>query len=199
MQTLRMPGSWTPRRPRLVGAIVGPGGALVITGSGVLIAVLHDAPDVTLVGPVVLCIAVLMGLVLLLGVHSPGRLVALILAEVFLLVMVPYGFRSAVLDWRGEHVRATVTTVRHETNARTGGVSYTCKVLDVHGRSSWLQDSGHCDAGTRPGDRYEILRDPADLVSASTSRPTISFPVLLAYTSAALLLMALIGAQMMTR
>lgn len=194
-QVLIGPGSWVPRRPRSTGALLGLACAAVIIGSGVLLDVAHDLPDLVMAGPVVLCVAVFLALPLILGVPSPGRLAGLLVLGIFLLVTVPYGFRSAILDWRGEHEQATVTAVKSETSAQTGRVSYTCKVRDAQGRSSTLQDSKQCRFDTRPGDRYDILRDPADLVGAMTSDPPISFPVLLAYTGGAALLMSVLGAQ----
>ncbi|MET7640650.1 hypothetical protein [Streptomyces sp. NPDC005438] len=182
-----------------MGALLGLGGGLVITGGGVLFDLLHHSRGFATAGFAVLGVGVLLGLPLLVGVPTPGRLAGLLLTGIFLLVMVPYGFRGAVLDWRGEQVRATVTEVRHQREPRTGGVTHTCRVLDRKGRSSWLPDSERCDAHTRPGDRYAIVRDPGDLVAASTSAPRIGFPVLVAYTVVGLALMAVIGAQTMGR
>ncbi|MFJ3189246.1 hypothetical protein [Streptomyces halstedii] len=196
---LSEPGSWTPRRPRPVGALLGLGGGLLVTGGGVLTDLLHNAPSLYLLSLGVPLAVVLLGLPLLLGVSRKRHLAGLLLLVVFLLVMVPYGFRSAVLDLRGEHVPATVTEVRQGRDGRTGGATYTCEVLDERGRSSWLRGSERCGREARPGDRYEILRDPEDLVGASTSDPLISFPVLVAYVCGALLLMAVIGAQAMDR
>ncbi|WP_203631346.1 hypothetical protein [Streptomyces halstedii] len=196
---LSEPGSWTPRRPRPVGALLGLGGGLLVTGGGVLTDLLHNASSPYLLSLGVPLAVVLLGLPLLLGVSRKRHLAGLLLLVVFLLVMVPYGFRSAVLDLRGEHVRATVTEVRQGRDGRTGGATYACEVLDERGRSSWLRGSERCGREARPGDRYEILRDPEDLVGASTSDPLISFPVLVAYVCGALLLMAVIGAQAMDR
>ncbi|MFI1097803.1 hypothetical protein [Streptomyces sp. NPDC020917] len=164
-----------------------------------LFDVAHNLPALVTAGPFLLCAAVLLGLPLILGVPSPARLAGLLVLGIFLLVMVPYGFRSAILDWRGEHEQATVTAVKSSTSAQTGRVSYTCKVRDAQGRSSTLQGSKQCRSDTRPGDRYEILRDPADLVGAMTSDPPISFAVLLAYSCGAALLMSLLAAQSLAR
>ncbi|MFF2654157.1 hypothetical protein [Streptomyces sp. NPDC058045] len=196
--TLIEPGSWAPRRPRLAGALTGLTGAGVLIGSGVLIAVGHHLNELVLVGPVLLGVVVLLWLPLILGTDSPGHLMALLLLGIFLLVMVPYGFRSAVLDWRGEHIRSTVVAVERSTSSRTGGDSYTCKLRDAQGRSSTLQ-ADKCGSDSRPGDRYEILRDPGDLVGALSSDPPISFPVLLGSTGGAALLMAAVGAWTMSQ
>jgi hypothetical protein len=189
--------AWNPRRPRLVGALLAVTGGVMITGAGVLITVLHNAPDVSLLGYVTL-VLVSLGLLLFLGMPSEKRMLGLCLLWVLLLLLVPAGFRSAVLDWRGEHVRATITEVRREDVPRTGGVDYACKAV-AQGRVRWLRDSDRCGRDTRPGDRYEIVRDPDDLVGASTTDRSITFSILLPVTGAVLLLMAAIGAGCVRR
>ncbi|TXS05637.1 hypothetical protein EAO73_05905 [Streptomyces sp. col6] len=79
------------------------------------------------------------------------------------LIAVPYGFRSAVLDWRGEQVTATVVEVEHGPPAYSGNEDHRCKV-EARGDTFWLRSTGGCDWSSRPGDRYEVLRDPHDLV-----------------------------------
>ncbi|WLQ33482.1 hypothetical protein P8A18_08455 [Streptomyces castrisilvae] len=195
-KALSVPGRWSPRRPRLVGAILALSGGVAITGCGVLGAIMHDGPWFVTVGYAVVVTGNILGLIAL-CIPSWKHAVALMVPCLFLLAMVPYGFRSAVLDWRGEQVRATVTEVKQRRTPRVGGVDYGCKV-ETPGRSSWLWGSEQCGRNTRPGDRYEILRDPHDLVAVSTSSRPIGFPVLVAGTGAALLLMSAAGAWTMT-
>ncbi|MYY06524.1 MULTISPECIES: hypothetical protein [unclassified Streptomyces] len=196
-KALSLPGRWSPRRPRLVGAILALGSGVAITGCGVLGAVMHDGPWFVTVGYAVVVTGNILGLIAL-CIPSWKHAVALMVPCLFLLAMVPYGFRSAVLDWRGEQVRATVTEVKQRRTARVGGVDYGCKV-ETPGRSFWFWDNEPCGRNTRPGDRFEILRDPHDLVAAaSTSSRPIGFPVLVAGAGAALLLMSAVGAWTMT-
>ncbi|MFI7011292.1 hypothetical protein [Streptomyces sp. NPDC050145] len=191
-------GSWTPPRPRLTGALLALAGGAMVTAAGVLAALLHNAPQASMVGYAALVMVSLM-LLLTLGMPSEKRMLGLALLWVLLLLMVPNGFRSAVLDWRGEHVRATVTEVKQEDEPRTGGVDYQCKAETTQGRALWLRDSDQCGRDTRPGDRYEIVRDPDDLVGASTSTQPISFTALVPGIGGTLLLMAAIGARSVSR
>ncbi|MFE1954093.1 hypothetical protein ACFW9D_26920 [Streptomyces sp. NPDC059524] len=170
----------------------------MITAAGVLAALLHDAPQVSMTGYAALVLASLV-LLLVLGMPSEKRMVGLGLLWILLALMVPNGFRSAVLDWRGEHIRATVTEVRQQDVPRTGGIDYDCKAETTQGRVLWLRDSDRCGRDTRPGDRYDIVRDPENLVGASTSAQPITFSVLVPGVCGALLLMAVIGARSVSR
>ncbi|MFE6976521.1 hypothetical protein [Streptomyces sp. NPDC057682] len=158
---------------------------------------LHDAPDYT---KVFLAVPFGVGLLGLLSLGAPyeKHMLVLGISGMALLVLSNAGVGSAVLDWRGEHVQATVIEVKRQENPRST-TSYSCKVLDAEGRTDWVQDGGRCGRDSRPGDRYEILRDPDDLVPASTEDPPIGFAVLVPVTGTLLLLMSVSGALAMKR
>ncbi|MFE1369439.1 hypothetical protein ACFW84_35090 [Streptomyces anulatus] len=58
---------------------------------------------------------------------------------------------------------------------------------------------GPCDQYSRPGDRFEVLRDPGDLVRVSDPEPLISFSFLVPCVGGALLVMAAAGSRSLKR
>lgn len=108
------------------------------------------------------------------------------------LIAVPYGFRGAVLDWRGERVTATVVEVEHGPPAYSGGEDHRCTV-EARGDTFWLRSTGGCDWSSRPGDRYEVVRDPDDLVGATGPGQPIGLPVFVSGVAATLVLLAVLG------
>lgn len=188
---------WVRGRPRTAGALLGLAGGLLMAGSAAMAPLLHDAPDYTKVFLVVPFGVGMLGL-LSLGAPYEKHMLVLGISGMALLVLSNAGVGSAVLEWRGEHVQATVIEVKRQENPRTTP-SYSCKVLDAEGRTDWVQGGGRCGRNSRPGDRYEILRDPDGLVPGSTEDPPIGFAVLLPVTGTLLLLASVSGALAMKR
>ncbi|MFH9196530.1 hypothetical protein ACH4KO_03515 [Streptomyces anulatus] len=58
---------------------------------------------------------------------------------------------------------------------------------------------GPCDQYSCPGDRFEVLRDPGDLVRVSDPEPLISFSFLVPCVGGAPLVMAAAGARSLKR
>ncbi|MGW2588934.1 hypothetical protein ACWCXC_01480 [Streptomyces sp. NPDC001515] len=187
-----------PRRPGTAGALLGLAGGLLMAGSAALAPLLHDVPDYAKVLLVVPFGVGLLGLFCL-GAPYEKHMLVLGICGIALLILGNAGVGSAVLSWRGERVQATVTEVTRQENRRAGSVSYGCKVVDAEGRTDWVRDGGRCGRDSRPGDRYEILRDPDDLVPATTTDPPITFAVLVPVTGTLLLLMSVSGALAMKR
>ncbi|MGW2655029.1 hypothetical protein ACWC1D_15440 [Streptomyces sp. NPDC001478] len=187
-----------PRRPGTAGALLGLAGGLLMAGSAALAPLLHDVPDYA---KVLLAVPFGVGLLGLfcLGAPYEKHMLVLGICGIALLILGNAGVGSAVLSWRGERVQATVTEVTRQENRRAGSVSYGCKVVDAEGRTDWVRDGGRCGRDSRPGDRYEILRDPDDLVPATTTDPPITFAVLVPVTGTLLLLMSVSGALAMKR
>ncbi|MEW2124425.1 hypothetical protein AB0891_11975 [Streptomyces sp. NPDC007259] len=108
------------------------------------------------------------------------------------LIAVPYGFRSAVLDRRGERVTATVVEVEHGPPAYSGNEDHRCKA-EARGDTFWLKSTGGCDWSSRPGDRYEVLRAPHDLVGATVPGPPVGFRVLVPAVAVVPVLLGVVG------
>lgn len=182
-----------PRWPRAVGAVLGLGAGAAAAGAGVAYEVAHSAPAYYQVG----CLAVGVGAVVglgWLGLHSSARFTALLVLGVILAIGAPNGFRSAVLEARGEWVTATVVEVRRPHSTYTSSDNDNCK-LAVRGDTFWVQNLGGCGPATRPGDRFEVLRDPEDLVNVASGHTPITFPVLIPGVGVVLLLLAALGAR----
>ncbi|MGW1180570.1 hypothetical protein ACWD7Y_00025 [Streptomyces drozdowiczii] len=179
-----------------MGAGIAVGAGLVVAGAGVGAAVLHDAPDFYMLGYAAVLAAGLAVLVML-GIPSVARVMGMAVLW-GVLIAVPYGFRSAVLDWRGEQVTATVVEVEHGPPAYSGNEDHRCKV-EARGDVFWLKSTGGCDWASRPGDRYEVLRDPHDLVGATAPGPPIGFRVLVPAVAAVLVLLGVAGARSLSR
>lgn len=194
----RAADTWVPRRPRTAGALLASAAGAVVVGLGVLGDLLYRLPGYTYgIGYAVVLLATLACLVKI-GVPSAGRLLALGLLWCFLAVAVPYGFRGAVLDWRGDRVTVTVTEAWKEGESWNVNDDYRCTV-EAEGRTFPLKGDAKCDRDTRPGDRFEVLRDPGDLVAPSSSAPRAGFPLLASCTAGALLLMGAVGARSLSR
>ncbi|PZT75991.1 MULTISPECIES: hypothetical protein [unclassified Streptomyces] len=189
--------AWTPRRPLLSGALAALGCGLLLTGAGVMAVFAHGVPGYVQILYLVPVLGGMFG-VLRLGIPEVRYALPMLVLAVLLIATVPAGFRSAILDLRGEHVQVTVTEVVHE-----GGRSYAssnqyhrCKVEAVDGPLWVKSDDSKCGAATRPGDRFQILRDPGNLVSASTDDSTpVSFTLLVPAVAGALLLLTILGAR----
>ncbi|WP_057665598.1 hypothetical protein [Streptomyces anulatus] len=180
-----------PRWPRLTGALLGLGGGVLAAGVGVLAAVPRDLPGYYALGYVLLVSALAVGLMKL-GLPSEKRALALWLPGALLIFGTPYGVKSAVLDWRGEQVPVTVTEVERGPGSYHSGETYHCKV-EAGGESFWVKGSDQCDQYSRPGDRFEVLRDPEGLVSVSDPDPLIGFSFLVPCVGGALLVMTVAG------
>ncbi|MGC4949273.1 hypothetical protein ACLQ2N_24135 [Streptomyces sp. DT224] len=182
-----------PRWPRGVGALLGLGAGVAAAGSGVAYEVAHSAPAYYQLGCLVVSIGAVVGLAAL-GLHSMARFMALLVLGALLAIGVPYAFRSAVLDARGEWVTATVIEVRHPHATYTSSDNHNCE-LEARGDTFWVQNLGGCGPATRPGDRFEVLRDPEDLVGVAGGHAPITFPVLIPSVGVVLLLLTALGAR----
>ncbi|MCX4520990.1 hypothetical protein OG402_25660 [Streptomyces anulatus] len=140
---MEQPRSWVSRWPRLTGALLGLGAGVLAVGGGVHIAVLHNAPGYYVLPYVLLDLALAAGL-LKLGFPSEKRALALWVPGALLIFWTPYGFNSAVLDWRGEQVPVTVTEVERGPGSYHSGETYRCKV-EAGGESFWVKGSDQCD------------------------------------------------------
>ncbi|WUS98597.1 hypothetical protein OHA46_18820 [Streptomyces sp. NBC_00708] len=176
------------------GIACGTGG--VVAGAGVGAAVLHNAPDFFMLGYAAV-LAVGLAVLVMLGIPSVARAMGMVLLW-GVLIAVPYGFRGAVLDWRGEQVTATAVEVEHGPPAYSGGEDHRCKV-EAHGDTFWLKSTGGCDWSSRPGDRYEVLRDPHELVGATAPGPPVGFRVLVPAVAGVLVLLGVVGARSLSR
>lgn len=182
-----------PRRPRALGAVLGLGAGVAIAGAGVGYDVAHSAPFYYGLGCFLVDFGAIAVLVTL-GIPSVARAVSSLLIGILLAIGVQNGFRSAVLDSRGEWVTATVIEVRHPHSTYTSSDNHNCK-LEVQGDTFWVQNLGECGPATRPGDRFEVLHDPEDLVGVASGHPPITFAILIPGTAAALLLLTVLGAR----
>lgn len=196
-RTWSKPRSWASRRPRLTGALLGLSGGVLAAGGGVLVAVLRDVPSYYALGYVLFVFTLAIGLMKL-GLPSEKRALALWLPGALLIFGTPYGVKSAVLDWRGEQVPVTVTEVERGSGSYRSGETYRCKV-EAGGESFWVTGSDQCDQYSRPGDRFEVLRDPEDLVSVSDPDPLIGFSFLVPCVGGALLVMTVAGSRGLKR
>ncbi|MER6698964.1 hypothetical protein ABT289_17510 [Streptomyces fimicarius] len=133
-----------------------------------------------------------------LGMPSEKRTLALWVPCALLVFGTPYGVKSAVLDWRGEQVPVTVTEVERGSGSYHGGETYRCKV-ESGGESFWVTGSDQCDRYSRPGDRFEVLRDPEGLVGMSDPDPLIGFWFLVPCVGGALVVMTVAGARSLER
>ncbi|NED11536.1 hypothetical protein G3I33_08530 [Streptomyces sp. SID9124] len=142
-------------------------------------------------------LAVGLAVLVTLGIPSVARVLGMAVLW-GVLIAVPYGFRSAVLDWRGERVTATVVEVRHGPPAYSGNEEHRCKV-EARGDTFWLRSTGGCDWSSRPGDRYEVLHDPGDLVGATGPGQPIGMPAFVSGVAGVLVLLAVLGARSLRR
>ncbi|MGQ4716125.1 hypothetical protein ACUN22_20840 [Streptomyces anulatus] len=160
-------------------------------------AVLHGTASYFSLVYVLIDLALAVGL-LKLGFPSEKRALALWVPCALLIFWTPYGVRSAVLDWRGEQVPVTVTEVERGSRSYHGGETYHCKV-EAGGDSFWVKGSDQCDQYSRPGDRFEVLRDPGDLVRVSDPDPLIGFWLLVPCVGGALVVMTVAGSHSLKR
>lgn len=180
-----------------MGALLGLGGGVLAAGGGVLVAVPRDVPNYYVVVYVLLVFALAVGLMKL-GLPSEKYALALWLPGALLIFWTPYGFQSAVLDWRGEQVPVTVTEVERGSGSYHGGETHRCKV-EAGGEPFWFGEGDQCDRHSRPGDRFEILRDPGNLVGASDPDPLIGFWFLVPCVGGALVVMTVAGSRSLKR
>ncbi|MCG7524846.1 hypothetical protein MHW47_10400 [Streptomyces sp. OfavH-34-F] len=190
---------WTPRRPLLSGALLAFGCGVLLIGDGVLWALAHDEPKYVQIWCWVAFFGGVLGLTRL-AFPQTRYVVPLLLLGVFLVVAVPAGFRSAVLDLRGEYVTVTVTEVIHEGPSYAVSQLHRCEVEAADGTFWVRSDDAKCGAATRPGDRFEVLRDPGDLVGATTELSIpIPFTLLVPVVGGVLLLVTVLGARGLNR
>lgn len=182
-----------PRWPRALGAVCGFGAGVALTGAGVGYDLLHNGPLYYAPGYLVVLFGSLAVLVAL-GIPSVARVVSLFLLAMVLVIGVPYGFRSAVLDLRGERVLATVVEVKHGHPTYTGSDNDACR-LEARGDTFWVKGLRKCGPATRPGDRFEVLRDPEDLVAAFGGHKPVTFPILIPAVAVVVLLLTVLGAR----
>ncbi|MFF9566191.1 hypothetical protein [Streptomyces sp. NPDC014685] len=195
-RVIRSLQEWTPRRPRLTGALLALGAALVLVGCGSGGVVLGQDWAPARLPLLVAALVVLFGLPLIL-VPTEKQLLVILPCLIVLLFSTLAGFRDAVLSLRGERTPATVTEVTRSREPITGGDEYTCGLRLPDGRRTFVRDTKGCAAFTRVGDRIHVYADPRDLVLPTGTAPVITFPLLGTVVGAATLLLAVATSRTM--
>lgn len=176
-RVVRSMQKWTPRRPRLTGALLGLGAALVLVGCGLVGVVLGHDWELAKLPLIVASVVVVLGLPLIL-VPTEKQLLVILPCLIVLLISMLAGLRDAVLSLRGERTPVTVTEVTRSRKPITGGDDYTCGLRLPDGRGTSVAGTKVCTAYTRVGDRIHVYADPHDLVAPKGTAPVITFPVL---------------------
>ncbi|MEV5205216.1 DUF3592 domain-containing protein [Streptomyces sp. NPDC053720] len=197
-RVVRSVRGWTPHRPRLAGAAMGLGAAVVLVGCGLANAVMGHGRLPVQVSLVVVSAAVVLGLPVIVA-PPEKRMLAMVLCLVVLVIAMPAGFRDAVLSVRGERTPATVTEITRSPRPRTGGDQYECTIRLPDGRETFVDGKEVCTASTRVGDRIRVYTDPYDLVATKAKAPAVTFPVLGTVVGAATLLLVVVTSQTMGR
>ncbi|MFF4177597.1 DUF3592 domain-containing protein [Streptomyces sp. NPDC001750] len=173
----RRASQWAPRRPRLVGAGLGLGAALLVAGCGlVFVMTVQSRP---LIAVPLFLVAIVVGATPMCVREGPWAL-ALALCLMFLLVVASLGVGQAVLNWRGEETPATVTKILHVERSAGAGERYHCTLRLPNGRTKYLTDRDACGASTRVGDRVHVYVDPynrVDFPNAMAPWPWLTPPV----------------------
>ncbi|MFG3530082.1 DUF3592 domain-containing protein [Streptomyces sp. NPDC047917] len=164
----RRVGQWASHRPRPVGAALGLGAALVVTGCGLAFIVnVQSRPLVALPLFLVAIIVAVTPSFVRMGMWS----LALGLCLMFLLLVASLGVGQAVLNWRGEEMSATVTKIVHFERSAGTGEKYHCRLRLPNGRTRFLTDRDACGVSTRVGDRVRVYVDPYNRLDFLTATP----------------------------
>ncbi|WP_335938949.1 DUF3592 domain-containing protein [Streptomyces sp. PTD5-9] len=173
----RRVGLWAPHRPRMVGAALGLGAALVVAGCG--LAFIMTVQSRPLVAVALFLAAIVVGFTPMFVREGMWSL-ALALCLMFLLLVASLGVSQAVLNWRGEEMSATVTKIVHIERSTGTGERYHCTLRLPNGRTKFLTDRESCGASTRVGDRIRVYVDPynrLDFLNATAPWPWLTPPV----------------------
>ncbi|MDK0519183.1 hypothetical protein [Streptomyces sp. ML-6] len=187
---------WTPRRPRLAGALLGLGAALMLVGCGLVGVVLGDDWELAKLLLIVASVVVILDLPLIL-VPTEKQMLVILPCLIVLLVSVLVGFRDSVLSLRGERTPVTVTEVTSFRKPITGGDDHTCGLRLPDGRRTSVTGTKVCTAYTRVGDRIHVYADPHGLVAPTGTAPVITFPVLGTVVGTATLLLVVAASRTM--
>ncbi|MGW1353682.1 hypothetical protein ACWCQE_31075 [Streptomyces sp. NPDC002409] len=191
----RRVGQWTSHRPRLVGAALGLGMALVVAGCG--LAFIVNVQSRPLVALPLFLVTIVVGFAPTFvrnGMWSP----ALGLCLMLLLPVASWGVSQAILNWRGEEVPATVTKIVHIERSAGTGEKYHCTLRLPNGRTKFLTDREACGVSTRVGDRVRVYVDPynrLDFPNATKPWPWLT-PAVVGTALGLLTLMAVVMASL---
>ncbi|MCX4851690.1 DUF3592 domain-containing protein [Streptomyces sp. NBC_00893] len=191
----RRVGQWASRRPRLVGAALGLGAALVVAGCG--LAFIVNVQSRPLVALPLFLVAIVVGVTPTFVRKGMWSLV-LGLCLMFLLIVASLGVSQAILNWRGEEMSATVTKIVHIERSAGTAEKYHCMLRLPNGRTRFLTDREACGVSTRVGDRVRVYVDPynrLDFLNATAPWPWLT-PAVVGTALGVLTLMAVVTASL---
>lgn len=190
----RRVGRWASHRPRLVGAALGLGAALVVAGCG--LAFIMNVQSRPLVALPLFLVAIVVGFTPTFVRNGMWSL-ALGLCLMFLLLVASLGVSQAMLNWRGEEMSATVTKIVHIERSAGTAEKYHCTLRLPNGRTKFLTGREACGVSTRGGDRVHVYVDPynrLDFPDATAPWPWLT-PAVVGTALGVLTLMAVVTAS----